>query len=130
MRKGSAVKICILTSGIFIPLLLLLLISAVTSLGGSGSNIYVPADEETVAAYQAICAETGVPWDVALMADVMLANQQDMRIEDMNPLFTSLQFCILTVNKQIAQEVEKKREWKADRHNGVEGCWKYNLHRY
>lgn len=109
MRKGSAVKICILTGGIFIPLLLLLLISAVTSLGGSGSNIYVPADEETVAAYQAICAETGVPWDVALMADVMLANQQDMRIEDMKPLFTSLQFCILTVNKQIAQEVEKKR---------------------
>lgn len=112
MRKGSAVKICILTGGIFIPLLLLLLISAVTSLGGSGSNIYVPADEETVAAYQAICAETGVPWDVALMADVMLANQQDMRIEDMNPLFTSLQFCILTVNKQIAQEVEKKENGK------------------
>ncbi len=32
---------------------------------------------------RAIPAETGVPWDVALMADVMLANQQDMRIEDM-----------------------------------------------
>lgn len=108
MRKST--KICIVIGGLFFPLLLLLLIISIASLGGSGSNVYVPANEETVSTYQEICAETGVPWDLALMADVMLANQQNKKIEDMNPMVTSLQFCILTVKKQVEKEAEKKEE--------------------
>ena len=106
MKKAFLFKITLLFGTMFSGILLLLLLFVVCMDGGAESSLYIPADDETAAAYQAICSETGVPWDIALMADVLLAEQLGQRIEEREPLITSLQFCILTVTEQEAYEEE------------------------
>ena len=106
MRKTFFFKIILLFGIMFSGILLLLLLFVACMGGGAESNLYIPASDETVAAYQEICSETGIPWDIVLMADVLLAEQLGQRIEDREPLITSLQFCILTVTEQEAYEEE------------------------
>ena len=72
MKKAFLFKITLLFGTMFSGILLLLLLFVVCMDGGAESSLYIPADDETAAAYQAICSETGVPWDIALMADVLL----------------------------------------------------------
>ena len=73
MKKAFLFKITLLFGTMFSGILLLLLLFVVCMDGGAESSLYIPADDETAAAYQAICSETAVPSDIALMADVLLA---------------------------------------------------------
>ena len=82
MRKTFFFKIILLFGIMFSGILLLLLLFVACMGGGAESNLYIPASDETVAAYQEICSETGIPWDIVLMADVLLAEQLRQRIED------------------------------------------------
>ena len=77
MKKAFLFKITLLFGTMFSGILLLLLLFVVCMDGGAESSLYIPADDETAAAYQAICSETGVPWDIALMAACGAAGPAD-----------------------------------------------------
>lgn len=80
--------------GILPGLLILLLITAIA--GGSAEPIQPPAEEAKAMEYMEIASELGTPWDIILVADSIFAVQNKKSgIEDVNPLITSLQFCII-----------------------------------
>ncbi len=105
--KGTLIKVGIFFgAGYFIIILLVLMLCCVGG-GGSAGGLPIVATEEQAYEYQYICAEVGVPWDLALLSDIMLADQEGKStIKDRNPIFTSLQFCIVTEKRLIREMVK------------------------
>lgn len=92
---------------------LLIIILLIGVLGGSSNSapINPPATEEKTYKYKYIGSELGTPWDIVLLADAILAEQEGKSgIEDYNPILTSLQFCVITESKY--NWVEKKSKPK------------------
>lgn len=99
-KKGLMFKIALAAGGGYFLLLLLVLIFMLMIGGGGGSGgtggLPILATEEQAYDYQYVGAEIGVPWDIALLADVFLADQNGGDIfQEIDPIFTSLEFCIV-----------------------------------
>lgn len=110
---------------VLIPVLyivfILLVLGMITG-GGSGGAGGIPfmATEEQAYDYQYIASETGIPWDMALLADVMLCEQEGLDTEDMSPLLSSLQFCMVT-------EIKNTGSWEPTDETDEEGHTVYEL---
>lgn len=67
--------------------------------GGSSANDAAPlvATEETAEKYAAYASQLGAPWDIVMITDAIYAYQKGQSgVEDFNPIYTTLQFLILT----------------------------------
>jgi len=84
----------------FIPLILfflpLLLIILMFGAGEADFSSKVFASEGQAYEYQYVSQELGVPWDIVMLADAVNAWWNDENdIEELNPILTALEFCIL-----------------------------------
>lgn len=73
---------------------------------GTGTGIPILATQEQAYHYQYIGSETGIPWDVVLLADIFSSQQNREKLEDEKPICTALQFCVVTEVKMVGRWVE------------------------
>lgn len=107
----------VLTYAVFLFLILLLLFPG--SAGAGDYDSKVVATEDQAYNYQYIASELGVPWDIVILCDAILAKQDGLSgIEDINPLVTALEFCVLQEDIYTLQTVYDEEsmansfEWK------------------
>lgn len=84
-------------------MLLFLMLAAVTGGSGVAPSIVAPvvATEEKTMEYATIASKLGAPWEIIMLSDAIRAEAEGRNnIEDENPMFTSLQFLILTEVKE------------------------------
>ena len=142
-KKGKFFKIGLAVGGgYFLLFFLVLLLTLLIGGGGGGSvgGIPILATEEQAYQYQYVGAEIGVPWDLALLADVFLADQNRENFSGaVDPVFTSLQFCVIEETKTVriveaTGEVSEKGEavydvrWEDEEsvsYYGLEGVLEY-----
>lgn len=125
MKKGKILKISLILGGGYTFLMLLLMLGCVAAILGSPTSnggMIVPVEEEEVYDYQYVGAEIGVPWDIALLADVFLAEQNGQKLGELNPIFTSLQFCIVT-ERHLVRHMEETEELTPEGEIKWEAVW-------
>lgn len=124
-RMGVLSKIGIIAGGAYLGVLLLIILLLVCLTGGGGTGgtgIPILATEEQVYEYQYVCAEIGVPWDVVLLTDIFFFDQNKEENPESNPVFTSLQFCVLT-EKQLTRHMVKTDELTPEGEERWEAEW-------
>lgn len=110
MKKMMLVLLC------FLAVLIMFTGMSCAGLGGGdmgslSSPVTVFASEEKAWEYQYVGTELGVPWDLMMLADGIYAYANDQgNIEDVNPLWAGLQFCILVEEKQERVETAEDGE--------------------
>lgn len=92
----------------------------VVSFFGGGASTTTPvlpvATEDTIEGYATIASELGVPWEIVILTDTMLAeHQHQTSIENCSPIATSLEFLSLTIKEEQyvilnAEEVHQNPE--------------------
>lgn len=88
---------------------------------GAAAPVQAFATESEAYAYQYVGTELGVPWDIVLLADAIHAQANgESGMENYNPLYTSLEFCILVEEQKIAEKVEVAHEETEDTETGEE----------
>lgn len=104
----------------FISLVLLLLV--IGGLVDQAAPLDPPATEEQVYNYMYVGSELGVPWDIVLLSDAILADQLGLdSIEDYNAILTSLEFCSVKENVYVWVEKEYTIEDMDDESKDGEG---------
>lgn len=110
--KALKLKIILGLGGIMLIFFLIgVLFMGMSGGGGGGDATITPAyaTEEEAYAYQYVGAELGVPWDIVLLTDGMDAQASGKKnLKDYNPLYTSLQFCVLVEEVYQAVEIEEE----------------------
>ena len=90
--KKVAILFAVLGLGTFFSIILILFM--VGGISTSSQPINPPASEEQAYQYQYIGSELGIPWDIVLLVDAVLADAEGKdNIEDCNPMNTTLEFC-------------------------------------
>lgn len=117
-------KKIILFMGFFMGFFLFLLMLMMVGTGGQATQpVIVFADQEKAEAYQYVGAELGVPWDIIMLADAIYADQENLgNINELNPLITSLEFCIIqedVYNREVYEDEEgnEKERWVLEETN-------------
>lgn len=104
--KGALIKVGLIFGGSYLGCLVLV-IALLGSGGMSGGGLPIVVDEELAYDYQYVCSELGIPWDIVLLSDVLFAQQNNEDfVGDIYPMYTALQFCIVTERHLIRFEEE------------------------
>lgn len=111
--------------GIF-PLLLSMILLIILIAGEEYSSEPVPlfATSEKAEEYQYVGSELGIPWELTLLADGLLAFEKDLDdIEDKNPLITAFEFCILVEQeyRNTGEDEEGNIKWEYVRSKEYKG---------
>lgn len=91
--------------------------------GGEASTepVALFATEEKAEQYQYVGSELGIPWEITLLADGIFAQEKGLdSIEEINPLLTALEFCILQEEKSVWDEEEET--WQKTEEQVYTGC--------
>ncbi len=83
--------------------IIFVLVFSIILFGGGGSSgpaagqpVITPVTPEKATEYGKMCSEMGVPWDIVLLTDAFFAEQEGKKdIEDVNPVYTALEFLVL-----------------------------------
>lgn len=106
-KNNTMVKIGIFFGGGYFGIILFVLLFCSMGTSDGVDGLPIMANEEQAYSYQYTGAEVGVPWDMALLADIFLADENGRKeLEDLNPILTSLQFCIVTEKRYERRMVE------------------------
>jgi len=92
-----------------IPAFILILIIG-ASAGASqemSKPIDIVASDKKITDYAEKCAEIGAPWDIVILTDTIIAQNNKLKsLDDINPCFTALQFMKLEVKVEHYEVVE------------------------
>ncbi len=106
-----------------LPFFMLLFFMLLLVGGGGGSAPAQPVQQiasvEKANEYGIICSELGVPWELVILTDAFYGVQADKTsIEDVNPVYTAMQFLVVTEKKE-----ERREKYNEDPDAEVEYYW-------
>ncbi|WP_243578020.1 C39 family peptidase [Clostridium minihomine] len=86
--------------------LIFFMVTASMGTSAAGTPVSPVASEEKAKEYALNASQLGAPWDIVILTDAIdAANQKKSGIEDINPIYTTLEFLILTVDAEHYQVV-------------------------